>query len=167
MNRYGIFLLTLLAGLLTFGTASAQTEVQVQTPAQAQVDSTVLGMDIFSLIGQKSRGTASVSQSDEIRNALARHIEANSNTKLQGYRVRIFFDSDRTARTKSETIADDFALRYPDIPVYRSHVSPYFKVTVGDFRTRADAQRFASKLTGSGTYPYVFVVKEQINYPGF
>ena len=33
--------------------------------------------------------------------------------------------------------------------------------------TRADAQRFASRLTGSGAYKYVFVVKEQINYPSF
>ena len=51
--------------------------------------------------------------------------------------------------------------------MYRSHVSPYFKVTVGDFRTRVDAQRFASRLTNSGAYRTVFVVKEQINYPSF
>lgn len=172
MKRYTLFLLSvLLAGLLRPAAASAQTPVQEQLPpqrpAQALVDSTLLGVDIFTLIGQAGRGSASVSQSDEIRHAMARHIETNNNTRLQGYRVRIFFDSDRTARAKSEAIADDFSLRYPDIPVYLSHVSPYFKVTVGDFRTRADAQHFASKLSGSGAYPYVFVVKEQINYPGF
>ena len=92
---------------------------------------------------------------------------ANSNTKMQGYRVRIFFDSDQTARAKSEAIAAGFMERYPGIKAYRSHVSPYFKVTVGDFRTRADAQRFASRLLNSGAYQYVFVVKETINYPGF
>ena len=150
-------LLTLLAALLISVTASAQ----------ATVDSTLLGVDILSLIGQKGAGTASVNQSYEIRNALARHIVSNGSTKMQGYRVRIFFDSDRTARARSESIAAGFSERYPSIPVYRSHVSPYFKVTVGDFRTRDDAQRFASKLTNSGAYRYVFVVKEQINYPGF
>ena len=137
------------------------------TRAQSLVDSTLLGADILSLIHQKGNGTATVNQSYELRNALSRHIVSNSNTKLQGYRVRIFFDSDRTARAKSEAIAASFTERYPDIRAYRSHVSPYFKVTVGDFRTRADAQRFASKLTNSGAYPYVFVVKEQINYPPF
>ena len=150
-------LLTILATLLISFTASAQ----------ATVDSTMLGVDILSLIGQKGRGTATVNQSIEIRNALSRHISANSHAKMQGYRVRIFFDSDRTARAKSQSIAAGFSERYPDIPVYRSHVSPYFKVTVGDFRTRADAQRFASRLLSSGAYKYVFVVKEQINYPGF
>lgn len=137
------------------------------TRAQSLVDSTLLGADILSLIHQKGSGTATVNQSYELRNALSRHIVSNSNTKLQGYRVRIFFDSDRTARAKSEAIAASFTERYPGIRAYRSHVSPYFKVTVGDFRTRADAQRFASKLTNSGAYPYVFVVKEQINYPAF
>ena len=150
-------LLTLLAVFLFSITASAQ----------ATVDSTLLGVDILSLIGQKGTGSATVNQSYEIRNALSRHISANSNAKMQGYRVRIFFDSDRTARAQSEAIARGFSEKYPEVPVYRSHVSPYFKVTVGDFRTRADAQRFASLLTGSGAYKYVFVVKEQINYPSF
>ena len=150
-------LLTLLAALLITCTAWAQ----------STVDSTLVGVDILSLIGQKGSGSATVNQSIEIRNALSRHITANAHAKLQGYRVRIFFDSDRTARAKSESVAAAFSERYPDIPVYRSHVSPYFKVTVGDFRTRADAQRFASRLTANGAYKYVFVVKDQINYPGF
>ena len=67
----------------------------------------------------------------------------------------------------ADPLAAAFAERYPDIRVYRSHVSPYFKVTVGDFRTHADAQRFATRLTNSGAYQTAFVVKEQINYPGF
>lgn len=150
-------LLALLAFLLFTAGASGQ----------ALVDSTMVGVDILWLIGQKGAGTATVNQSYEIRNALARHIVTNGSTKMQGYRVRIFFDSDRTARSRSEAIAASFSEKYPEVPVYRSHVSPYFKVTVGDFRTRDDAQRFASKLTNSGAYRYVFVVKEQINYPSF
>lgn len=141
--------------------------IAASASAQSKVDSTLLGVDIISLIGQKGSGSASVNQSYEIRNALARHISANAKAKMQGYRVRIFFDSDRTARSRSEAIAAGFSERYPQIPVYRQHVSPYFKVTVGDFRTRDDAQRFASKLTNSGAYRYVFVVKEEINYPSF
>ena len=153
-----IHLFAALAAILISLTCSAQ--------KQRQVDSTMLGADIFALINQPGNGTATVNQSYELRNALSRHISSNTRRELQGFRVRIFFDSDRTARQRSEQIAAGFSERYPDVPVYRSHVSPYFKVTVGDFRTRADAQRFASKLTGSGLYRYVFVVKEQINYPG-
>ena len=154
--------------LVYLAAAAAALLISIECSAQRQqVDSTLLGVDIFALIGQNGGGTAAVNQSYEIRNALSRHISANTHRELQGFRVRIFFDSDRTARQQSQQIAARFAERYPDVPVYRSHVSPYFKVTVGDFRTRADAQRFASKLTSSGVYRYVFVVKEQINYPSF
>ena len=69
------------------------------------------------------------------------------------------FDSERTEMR--------FKGMYPGYATYRTFDNPYFKVTVGDFRTRADAQRFASRLTNSGAYRYVFVVKEQINFPGF
>ena len=157
MRKYR--LLTLIAALF----------ISVSASAQAPVDSALLGVDILSLISQHddANGTAFVNQSIEIRNALSRHIVANSSAKLQGYRVRIFFDSDRTARARSASIAAGFREKYPEVPVYVSHVSPYFKVAVGDFRSRADAQRFASKLSATGAYPYVFVVKEQINYPGF
>lgn len=163
--KYNRILPLLAALLLCCGTAAAQNELPSQP--QASVDSSLLGVDILTLINQKDLGSASVNQSIEIRNALSRHIVSNSSTKLQGYRVRIFFDSDRTARAKSEAIAAGFSAQYPGIAVYRSHVSPYFKVTVGDFRTRDDAQRFANRLTNSGAYRTVFVVKEQINYPGF
>ena len=100
-------LLTLLAALLICGTAAAQ----------SGVDSTLVGVDILSLIGQKDIGTATVNQSIEIRNALSRHIVSNGSTKLQGYRVRIFFDSDRTARAKSAAIAAGFSEKYPEIPI--------------------------------------------------
>ena len=83
-------LLTLLALLLLAGTAHAQ----------SSVDSTILGSDIFSLISQKGSGSVTINQSYDLRNALSRHIVSNSNTRMQGYRVRIFFDSDRTARAK-------------------------------------------------------------------
>ena len=160
MKRNSLLIMLAALLLLPLG-ASAQT-------TSSSVDSTLLGVDILSLIGKKSAvGSATVNQSLEIRQALSRHISANSATRLQGYRVRIFFDSDRTARAQSEAIAAGFSAQYPGIRVYRSHVSPYFKVTVGDFRTREDAQRFANRLTNSGAYRTVFVVKEQINSPGF
>jgi hypothetical protein len=64
---------------------------------------------------------------------------------------------------RSEAIANQFVKEFPHIRVYLSHVNPYFKVTVGDFRTKYEAQRFAAQI--SGRYPSVFIVREQIGYP--
>ena len=78
--------LALLAALFIGVTASAQT--------QAQVDSTLLGVDILSLINQNgsANGTAFVNQSLEIRNALSRHIVANSSTKLRMSCIRMYLE---------------------------------------------------------------------------
>jgi len=119
------------------------------------VDSTLTNVDILSVV--------TVNQSAEIEEAFDNYVTNNVDRKLTGYRVRIFFDNSQNARTKSEVVAKAFAAEYPSIKVYRSHVSPYFKVTVGNFRTKDDAQRFARSIMDR--YPSVFLVREHIRYP--
>ena len=119
------------------------------------LDSTLAGVDILSLVD--------VNQDESITDAFDQYVESNKSRTLTGYRVRIFFDNSRSARTRSEEVAREFAAAHPTVKVYRSHVNPYFKVTVGNFRTKDDAQKFARSI--SGTYPSVFLVKEHIQYP--
>jgi len=104
-----------------------------------------------------------VEQSDEFSEILQNLIETNSKRRITGYRIRIYFDNVRDSRQISESIAERFAAEYPEIPVYKSYSSPFFKVTVGDFRTRDEAALFAKKISGS--YSSAFLVKEAINYP--
>jgi len=108
-------------------------------------------------------GKVTVTQSPEMKAALSRHISNNESRKIVGYRVRIFFDNSQNARAKSESVAGMFSSAYPGIAVYRSYASPFFKVTVGNFRTRNEAQLFANQL--NGIFPSAFIVKEHINYP--
>jgi len=104
-------------------------------------------------------------QQDSIAYKVNKQIEYNSKKqgKLQGYRVRIFFDNKQTARSKSESIVADFSEAFPDIAVYRIYENPYFKVTVGDFRTRSQAMQFMLRVRR--TYPQAFITREQIAYP--
>jgi len=41
--------------------------------------------------------------------------------------------------------------------------SPYYKVRVGDFRSRMDAEGFKQKIIND--FPDSFVVKDEINFP--
>lgn len=129
------------------------------------VDESYLGKNIFTILSEKrsGAGTVVVNQPNSIRTAMSNHISNNSSRKVNGYRIRIYFDNSQNARSKSQAVADDFAMNFPGVAVYRNHVSPYFKVTVGNFRTRDEAQRFANMLTGR--YSSVFLVKERISYP--
>lgn len=137
----------------------------VYRPA-ATLDSTLVGKSIFSLLPLKSSGGAAdvkVFQSQGIIDALRSHISYNPSRKMHGFRVRIFFDNSQTARGGSESAAGRFAALYHGIPVYRTHQNPFFKVTVGDFRTRSEAVELLERVKYS--FPSAFIVKETINYP--
>ena len=129
------------------------------------LDSTLLGVNIFNLLHQNNNtsGEITINQSSKIAAGMTSYLEYNKTKKIPGYRVRIFFDNKRTARNQSEEFATAFAEEYPEIGVYRQYENPYFKVTVGDFRTKSEAQKFLNSIKNK--YPSVFIVRENINYP--
>lgn len=148
--------------------AQTVTEVVVDSTAFLErtpsIDSTLAGTNIFDLIDEAGAdGAVTIRQSPAVRNALEEQIAGNAERKISGFRVRIYFNNSQNARSRSQAVAEEFASLYPQMRVYRSYSSPYFKVTVGDFRTKGEAQRFADSI--SGDYPSVFLVRENINYP--
>ncbi len=104
---------------------------------------------------------SSITVPDSLDIAMHKQVEKNRLRKTTGYRVRIYFDNSRDARSISEQIAEDFKVRYPDIPVFRIYDNPYFKVTVGEFLSKADAMRFMETIRRE--YPTVFLVKESFS----
>ena len=131
-----------------------------------RVDTTLVGKNIFYLMPSRSdRGASDVHiyQSSAIVDAMNRSFETNQSRAFTGYRVRIFFDNRQSARQDSEAMMASFEQMYPGIPAYRSYVNPYFKITVGDFRTKSEAMNFLRQIIG--TFPKAFIVKENIEYP--
>ena len=77
--------------------------------------------------------------------------------------MRIFFDNGQNSRGESEAVLKRFEAVYHGIPAYRTYANPYFKVTVGDFRTRSEAMALLVKLRNE--FPRALMVKEKINWP--
>ena len=109
------------------------------------------------------KAQVSVNQSDAIVSSLHEYVSANASREIVGYRVRIFFDNHRTARAESEAALKKFNGIYHDVPSYRTYVNPYFKVTVGDYRTKSEAMALLERIKGD--FPSAFVVKETITFP--
>ena len=110
--------------------------------AQPLVDSTLVGSDIFDILHLKKsgdKGSVSVHQSKVVEESMRNHVVANKVRTLNGYRIRIFFDNSQNARQNSGGAYGTFLKIFKGIPAYRSYVNPYFKVSVGDFRTKAEA----------------------------
>ena len=148
------FLLVLLSGVML----RAQ-EYRVENEGSQQVDSTLVGRSILSVLGPG----VTVNQSRAMRSAFDNYVSSNASKKLSGYRIRVYFENGQNARLRSEAIAATISRNYPGLGVYRSFESPNFKVSVGDFRTKDEALKVYHSLKAS--YPTALMLKETINYP--
>ena len=178
MKKSENLILTLMAMILSFVgtfTASAQ-EVVIPDGYElvdslvyrhvSEVDTLLTGKDIFHVMPLKAKGgnaDVEIYQSQEVANSLRKQIHANSKRIINGYRVRIFFDNRQTVRMESEEMLKKFESRYHDVKAYRTYANPYFKVTVGDFRTKSEAMELLSRIKME--FPSAFVVKENIEFP--
>lgn len=137
----------------------------VYTP-KASVDSSLVGKDVFRDMPSRNDGdpaTVEIEQSEILERSMRQHVQKNGTRTLAGYRVRIFFDNKQSARNESEQTLIRFRALYPDVAVYRTYTNPYFKVTVGDCRTKSEAMKLLSRIKGN--FSGAFVVKENIEYP--
>jgi hypothetical protein len=149
--------------------AVQQNTVQVQADSVSfqrapLADSTLVGTTVFQLLQQEAGGgKVELSQPAEMEQAYGKYIKANGERKRNGYRIRLFFDNKQTARVESEELEKAFQEQFPQIPTYRSYTNPFFKVVVGDYRTKSDAIRELKNILPY--YPKAIVVKENIYFP--
>ncbi len=126
---------------------------------EVQVDSTLLGRDIFSVLPEN----VVVMQSPAVRNALNGQAALNAGKTVSGYRIRLFLDSSRSAREASLAVMSRFHSLYPNIPVYRTFSAPNFKVSAGNLRTRVEAERLLRILKPD--FPDAFIVRDKFRFP--
>ena len=137
----------------------------IYRPASA-VDTALVGKNIYQVLSANSLGDKAdvvLHQTDSIYAAMDSHLKDNASRTLSGYRIRIFFDNKQSARVASEEALKKFESLFHDVVAYRSYANPYFKVTVGDFRTKSEAMSYLERIRKD--FPSAFVVKENIAFP--
>lgn len=132
----------------------------VYVPAARLTDS-LAGKIIFNVMPDG----VNVRQSRSVEAAALRQIEINESRKydIEGYRIRIFFDNSQDAREASEQTCERFRKLFPGYETYRTFIYPNFKVTVGDFRTKTEAQIALKSIVKH--FPSAFIVKERMKFP--
>jgi hypothetical protein len=114
--------------------------------------------------GQKVEGTVSILQDSRVDTILKRHLEYNQQLEgIDGYRIHIFFDAGNQSLSRANQAAAKYQMLYPTDTAYVSFSEPYYRVRVGDFRTRLDAEGYLTKIIAD--YPNAFVIKDKINFP--
>ncbi|MBD3374687.1 hypothetical protein GF406_06615 [candidate division KSB1 bacterium] len=78
--------------------------------------------------------------------------------RINGFRVQLVStrDEEEARLIRSEALLD------LEQPVYLSYDNPYYKVRVGDFTTRSQAERYKERLALQG-YPDAWVIRTIIN----
>lgn len=178
-SKTSILIIMTIMALVFASEASAQQYVQeivipegyeladsvIYRPAAA-VDTALVGKNIYMVLPSKSKGDVAevvLHQTDSIYSAMNTHLADNASRTLSGYRIRIFFDNKQSARVASEEALKKFESLFHDVSAYRSYANPYFKVTVGDFRTKSEAMSYLERIRKD--FPSAFVVKENISFP--
>ena len=83
--------------------------------------------------------------------------------KTEGFRIQVFMESGNQAVSHAQETIANFEASYPGLPAYLSFGQPYYRVRVGNFRTRLEAESQLRFIIIS--YPKAFVIKETIEPP--
>jgi hypothetical protein len=118
------------------------------------------------LFAQESEheGQLTVIQDARVDTLMNRFIEVNTvNPRIEGWRVEIFFEAGNFSKKQAMEAKAAFVEKFPDIPAYLLFQQPYYKVRVGDFRTKMEAEKLLNVIERD--YPNAFVVVDEINFP--
>jgi hypothetical protein len=112
----------------------------------------------------------SIIQDSRIDDLLRTHKQMNElllsnpdHSGIDGYRVQIFFESGNKSSDAARDIMEEFEENYPEYRAYLTWKAPNFRVRVGDFRSRMQAEGFLQKLLKD--YPNAWVIRDKINFP--
>lgn len=89
-----------------------------------------------------------------------RKLQNQEDSLKKGYRIQIAI-TDKRADAKEAK--EKFTNMFPKCPAYLMFDSPHFKVRVGDFKNKIEAQALLFKLIEE--YPTLFLVEDKINPP--
>lgn len=82
-------------------------------------------------------------------------------TGVPGYRLRIFSESGVGAKQEQQKVRARFLSLYPGLDAYNRYDEPYFKVYVGDCRTKSEALKLKDMIERN--FPNSFVMPSEIN----
>lgn len=115
------------------------------------------------LMAQNAPARLEIKQDPRIDSLLVKYINhSKANPTLEGWRVQIYFESGNNSKTLATNARDRFIELFPEHGAYLSFNEPYYKVRVGDFRTRMDAEGFRQMIITE--FPNAYVVPDKVMY---
>lgn len=105
-----------------------------------------------------SGGNITIIQDARLEQLMFNYSKAYKRKSQKTWRVQIYFGTGRSGRASAQAVRNNFEVNYPGIPTYLIFEEPYFKVRVGDFDTKIDAERLKMQLIED--YSQLFIVED-------
>jgi hypothetical protein len=132
--------------------------------------------DLFSANNDNQHmGKLNIIQDPALDTLISRYIlgyinleQKNGFEGMEGYRIQIYNSSSRNAREESGKVQAEFINKFPEKSYFeKSYLlfsePGYYKIRVGDFRTKTEATRIF--LLMSKVFPDAYIVPDIINFP--
>lgn len=94
--------------------------------------------------GSNEKAKVYLNQDEKLKEIIIQ--KAKSRKTIKKWRVRIYMGSDRNSRATATSTRNAFVARYPEIKADIVYPSPNFKVYVGNYDTRLEAESFRKKI---------------------
>lgn len=115
-------------------------------------------------VSAQQSGYVKINADSRVEALMDKYIYLNRHqSTLEGWRVQIFFDSGANSKRRATESLNRFTSKYSGTDAYLSFKEPYYRVRVGDFRTRLEAEGFLQEIYA--IYPNAFTVNDKINSP--
>ncbi|MFH2144071.1 MAG: SPOR domain-containing protein [Bacteroidota bacterium] len=99
-----------------------------------------------------------------IKSLVNKNVEINKKFDgMDGYSIRIYSARGANAKKYALDVKSDFMKKYPMINSDMNYIPPNFRVLVGNFRTKTEAEKFRREIMTN--YPGAFIVKDVIKFP--
>lgn len=124
----------------------------------------LLILSAIALCGYPQRGSLHVNQDNRLERLMKKQRDAYAaNNTMNGYRVQIFMEIGNDAVSHAESVRGAFTSAFPELPVYLTYEQPYYRLRVGDFRNRVEAEKYVRLIKPQ--FNLAFVTADVINPP--
>ena len=108
-------------------------------------------------------GTIVIKQDSRVQDLVERHMRQNKKKQgIDGFRIQLLFNSGPSAREQATRMKAEFLSAFPGYPVYVLYQTPYYKVRIGDFKTKREALRVYHLIQKK--YPTAFIVNDIVKF---
>ncbi len=112
----------------------------------------------------QAKGSLKLHQDDRVDRLMQRQREVYSTSNTtNGYRVQIFMEIGNEAVDHAAAMKASFSNAFPELPIYLSYEQPYYRLRVGDFRNRVEAEKYLRLIKPQ--FNLAFVTADIINPP--